>query len=161
MSTDFMARAKQAIELKDYLNAEKFCNEQILLDPSDTEALRLKAFATSMLGALEQAIQAIDGAIATTSASPEPADFFDRGRWLLELGRLSESISDFSTVIDLSERYEDSYYLESAYLHRAVANRRAEKKREAISDLQQVSQDCACFALGKVHTKEALMSELT
>jgi tetratricopeptide (TPR) repeat protein len=156
-----MAKAKHATDLKDYLNVEKYCNEQLLLDPSDTEALRLKAFATSMRGALEQAIQAIDGAIAVTSGSPEPSDYFDRGRWLLELGRLSESISAFSKVIDLSERHEDSYYLESAYLHRAVAYGRAEKRREAISDLQQVSQDCACFALGKIHTKEALISELT
>jgi tetratricopeptide (TPR) repeat protein len=155
-----MTKARRAIDRKDYTAGEQYCNEQLLNDPLNTDALRLKAFATSMRGALEEAIQAIAKVIEITSGSPESADYFDQGRWLLEVGRIGESISAFSRVVELSKTYDDSYYLSSAYLHRAVAYHRAAQKEMATSDLQHVSHDCSCYALGSIHTRETLLSEM-
>jgi tetratricopeptide (TPR) repeat protein len=160
LSEKVLSRAEEAADRKDYQFAEQLCDELLALEPMNTGALRLKAFALAMRQDLTSAIDVSNSLIEADSKKSEPSDYFDRGRWLLETGRFNEAIADFSKVIELCEQYEDNYYLDAALLYRAIGHVSNSQGSQAIADLTGVDQDSSAFALGKVYTKDSILAEL-
>jgi tetratricopeptide (TPR) repeat protein len=153
--------AEQAARSNDYVAAEKYCKEHLATSPSDKKGLRLLALIYSLSRRHEEAIMAVSEVIALSEDKSEPSDYFNRGRWNLEKGAFADAVSDFSAVIELCARYSDDYYLEAAYLHRAVAFAQMGSKAEAQEDLKQVDDECQAFALGRLFSKPALSATLS
>lgn len=153
--------AERAAKSKDYVAAEKYCKEYLAASPTDREGLRLLAFIYSLGRRYDEAVMTVSEVIALSESKPEPSDYFNRGRWNLERGSVTDAVSDFSAVIDLCRHYSDEYYLEAAYLHRAVAFAQKGSRAEAQEDLKQVGDECQAFAIGKLFSKSALSATLS
>lgn len=149
-------QAEQAARANDYATAEKYCKEHLGAFPSDRKALRLLAFIFSLDRRHDDAIATVSEVIALSADKSEPSDYFNRGRWHLERRNFAASVEDFSKVIELCGFYKDDYYLEAAYLHRAIALRHMGANTEATRDLSHIGDECQTFALGKLFSKATL-----
>ena len=155
-----LRKAEHSVELGDHAAAEKYCKEYLSLNPSDKEGLRLLAFVYALARSHDEAIAFATQVIQLSADKPEPSDYTDRGRWRLAIGDYIGACADFSEVVALSERYKDEYYLEAAYMHRAISLARQGMVSAAEKDLEFVSDDCEVFALGELISKAALLERL-
>jgi hypothetical protein len=157
---DLLVRAKKAAKLNDLAAAKKYCDEHISQFPLDKKGLRLLAFVCSLSHQYGQALEKISEVISLSGNNAEPADYFNRGRWLLAISDFSGGAADFAKVIQLCEFYKDNYYLEDAYLCRAIAFSKANLVKEALEDLCHVGDDYKTFVIGKLYSKAELSAYL-
>lgn len=148
--------AEQAAKSNDYGAAEKYCKDHLGVFPSDKKGLRLLAFIYSLDHRYDKAIETVSEVIALSGEKSEPSDYFNRGRWRLEQRDFYDAVSDFSAVIRLCGLYKDDYYLEAAYLHRAIAFMQTGSNTEAREDLSRIDDECQAFTLGKLFSKTTL-----
>jgi tetratricopeptide (TPR) repeat protein len=156
---DLLALAERAAKLNDYGLAEKYCNAHLEQFPTDKTALRLLAFIHALERNFDRAVAIVSDVLVQSGKSVEPSDHFNRGRWLLERGRVADAVADFSTVIELCDEYEEDYLLESAYLYRAIAYMQMGSVSAAKKDLSRVGDQCQTFALGQLVSKASLSVE--
>lgn len=69
----------------------------------------------------------------------EPHYYFIRGWYRLLSNRLDDAVADFSTVIELSDKFNSNYYRDPAYLGRADAHLRLGRIDDAIADCGQIA----------------------
>ena len=124
--------------------------------PSNSKVWRLRAYIFARTGNLENAVSDLTRAIEL--ASPEPAHYFDRGRYKLKLSDVAGAIADFSRGIELCDEYRDDYYRESLYFMRADALLKSGKRNEAKADLRQVRDGFTLWTT-ELRSKEALLTE--
>jgi len=131
----------ESVRRRDYNRALRLCNEIIAENPRLSDGFRERAFVHGHMKRMEDAIRDSTRAIELDLEEhdlEEPADYFRRGYDRIAMGAYEEAIRDFSRVIELCEKYSNSYYAEPAYQHRAYAYLRTGACRKAI-------EDCHCF----------------
>jgi tetratricopeptide (TPR) repeat protein len=136
--------------------ASQMAAELVRENPTEARAWLLSGRISGRLGKYERAINEISRAIEISD--PEPANFFDRGRYFLRLMRFAEAESDFSIALELCDKYEDDYYRETLHFFRADARVRMGRKQGAREDLTRVSDGFALWTT-ELRTKEALLTE--
>jgi tetratricopeptide (TPR) repeat protein len=157
---NLLIRAEKLAKSKNYESAIQSCIDYLTLVPADREGLRLLAFIYSLKRDYNNAINVISEVIELCEDNPEPCDHFNWGRWALEERDFKQAASSFLKVIELCKRYEDNYYLESAYLFYAVALVELSLTNKAIEALSHISDECGGFAMGKVLSKVDLLKQL-
>jgi tetratricopeptide (TPR) repeat protein len=124
--------------------------------PDEPKVWHMLAFVHSMYDDM-------DGAIAAMTrmkevSPPEPAIFFDRGRYEQRRGNLEAALADFTAGIALCEKLRADYYLESLYFFRADVLVALGRKAEALADLEHVKDDCVLWTT-ELRSKFALLTE--
>lgn len=161
ISDDSLRLAEQAIQTKDYSSAMRHCDDHLSLSPLDKSGLRLKAHIFALSRDFNSAVRTLDEVINLSGDKPEPHDFFSRGRGKLSRRNFTDATFDFSEAIRLCSVYADDYYLESAFLHRAICFIHLMAHAKARDDLVHVGDECRTYILGKLYSKPELLSHLT
>lgn len=149
---DLLAEAKRHFERGDTEESLSACLAHLSSYPGDPAAIRLKANLFGMEGRLIEAVEAINQVIELVAPS-EPCDYFYRGRWLLKNGQTEDACADFRRVIDLSAKYNDTYYAETAHLHLAYAHAMRGDKALARRSLSHIGEECATSVNDSLVTK--------
>ena len=156
---DLLSRAKRHFELEETEQALTACLSYLDSHPDDTTALRLKANIFAVEGRLMEAVETINKVLELTT-SAEPCDYFYRGRWLLRNGHTRESCTDFDKVVELSLKYGDAYYLDTARLHLAYSQVILGQKSQAKDTLSLIDEDCTTSINDSIVDKNRLLKML-
>ena len=124
--------------------------------PLEPKVWSLRAYIFARMGNIANAVSDLTRTIDL--ASPEPAHFFDRGRYRLNLGDAPGAAADFSRGIELCNEYGNDYYRESLHFMRAEALVKAGNRRGALADLKQVRDGFTLWTT-ELRSKEALLAE--
>lgn len=153
-------RLKQAVkcsERKNYSEALKLCCEVISEDPSDPSGYRERSHIYALMNQMERAIHDIDHVIRLRPE--EPAHYFTRGRWQLDVDEFAQAVKDLTKVIELSVFYGDDYYMEMARFFRAEALLRLGRYEEALADCEQVRDEVQTYIHPRVKSKGDIVEE--
>lgn len=112
--------------------ALQICNNIISEFPDYYEGYEKRSYIFHQMGDHENAFKDIEEVIRIVPG--EPAPFFKRGRWKLNLGLYNEAIDNFTKVID----FGSDYFIDAAYFFRAIANFYIKKYEKALSDCDNV-----------------------
>jgi len=93
-----------------------------------------------------RAIVDITAALAITPR--DPGLYYVRGGWHFSIQNWQEAIDDQTRVIELEKELDHSYYLETAYFHRAVSLAQLDKFEEALSDCEHLDDDFITYLDG-------------
>jgi len=148
--------SKASLESGNTEQAMEQCLAYLSTEPDDVVALRLYATLCGMKSDLSKAIEII-GKVISLNALEEPCDYFYRGRWRIKTGQLDGAIRDFGRVIEICQENKNSYYLEDAYLHQAIAFFYQENREKTVSALSHVSDDCRTSINGVVFSKSYIV----
>jgi tetratricopeptide (TPR) repeat protein len=140
-----------------YEKALGICNQYINDQLDEREGYKQRSLVLARMNNYEDAIRDLNRLIE--SGSEEPDDFFTRGCYSLEIGNQGDAIDDFTMVIKIEDKYSLSYYTESAYFYRAVANLMAKFYRNTIEDCEKVRDGFRVYVLGQIRTKEGIIEE--
>jgi tetratricopeptide (TPR) repeat protein len=116
----------------------------------------LLAYAHARRGSAEDAI--VDIARAIELSPLEIGLYFERGRYLLKLGRHRQAVDDFDRALNFCEQQQNDYYRESLFFMRADALSKLDRKAAALVDLSNVRDDFALWTT-ELRTKQALLAE--
>lgn len=102
----------------------------------------------------KEALRSLSKAI---TLSPEGIFYFQRGRYNLTLGNVSEAIIDFNYALS-TDNYNDITFTQELYFHRAEALIKLKKKQEALSDIAHIPDGYQTWT-SKLRSKADLLSE--
>ena len=158
MSEDYQDELKQISKLKEqrkYDQALDIVNELLIYEPDFFRLFHEKAKIYSLQRKWCLAIELVGQAI---NLNPnEPMLYFSRARWLIQNQEFFEAHDDLSKLIALEHRFEDSYYLESAYFFRALASSYLGDYKSVMQDCNHVRDDYSTYIIGKSHSKGSLV----
>ena len=135
-------QARDLFRQQEFNQSFVVCVDYLTENPGNFEAIRLKAKLLSMRDDLWAAIDEITVLLAENDR-PELCDFFYRGRWLLRIGSIAQSCSDFQKVIELGSLYNFNFYAEDAHLHLAFAKTKLGDKIGAEIHLKFLNSESA------------------
>lgn len=129
-------QAKRLAKTDDIESALKILDELIERNPERPDIWATRAEVrrrNDSNGAEQDLTRAID------LQAGEPHYYFIRGWYRLRSNRLGAAVEDFSTAIELSDKFNSNYYREPAYLARAEAQLRLGRFDAAVADCERVA----------------------
>lgn len=128
-------QAKRLARSDDIESALEILDDLIASNPGSPEIWAARAHvraAEDRVAAERDLTRAID------LNNSEPHYYFTRGWYRLKLNQLDGAVADFSTTIELSDKFDSDYYRDPAYLARAEAQLRLGHIDEAVADCERV-----------------------
>ncbi len=116
---------------------------------------KAKVFAHQMIWV--EAIECVSVAIQLNEN--EPMLYFSRARWFVQSQRFHEAHDDLTQLIELENKLNDTYYIESAYFFRALASSYLGNYEDVLNDCDNVRDDYSIYILNKPHCKSNLVSD--
>ncbi|MCI5157119.1 MAG: hypothetical protein D3906_01530 [Candidatus Electrothrix sp. AUS1_2] len=155
---DILEQARVFMNKKDYTKAIDLCTSVILYNPDVIDGWRLRSQLYELYCKYELAISDISKTIEF--GYEEPADYFRRGRYYLDIQEYKSAISDFTQVIFFSEQSENYYYYESAFFFRAESLLRECRYEEALMDCEQVSDNFSLYIRPNVRSIRDILTDI-
>lgn len=115
--------------------AIQVANELISIEPSDHRAYRARALLLFEMKKYIEAFKDLDFVVELCANSPAP--YFERAACNLELGKDELVIEDIDVVI----KFQDAFFLKSAYAYRAIASMN-------LGNLQDAKAACSKLPVG-------------
>lgn len=131
-------------------------NDFLAVHANNPAAYRAKAMALAAQGDYPKAIKSIRVAIDLHAEVPA-CHYVELGEYLLEDGAFVEAFDALTTAIDLIAKSQDSYYLTTALIARAVASYKANKPELTGVDLPAIGDDASTYCAGEIWTKKKLV----
>lgn len=154
-----IADGRRLMEARRYEEALRLSNELLASHPDSIEPYFRRAL---VLWALKQPNAAMDDLTSAISKSDdEPALFFFRGMWRIEMGFVEAGIEDMDKTIALEAQTESAYYSGSARLCRAVGYRNQGDTELALRELDSLNDSTTTYLVGRVWNLAALRQELS
>ena len=151
-----VAKAKQLARAGDGTAAIALADEVIHRYPLKIEGWMVRGLVHELGDEYELAARDITRAIELNSL--EPHLYYSRGRYFFYLGDDHRAADDFSQGLRLSEFHKNDYYREELLFWRAEAFLRLGRKKEALEDLANVSDDFTSWTY-KLRTKQDLLRD--
>jgi tetratricopeptide (TPR) repeat protein len=129
-------KAKQLEQSNDIESALKVLDELIANNPERPDIWATRAGIRRKIDS-DGADQDLTRAINLQAG--EPHYYFIRGWFRLLSDRPDVAVADFSTVIELSDKFNSDYYRDPAYLGRAEAHLRLGRINEAVADCELIA----------------------
>lgn len=123
--------------------------------PRNAKVWSLRSYVYTLLKRYADAVQDVTEAISIDPS--ETAYYFNRGRYLVDLKRYKESVSDFSRGIELCDIYSNDYYRQTLHFLRAFAYLKIGEKEAAMNDLTCVKIDDFAIWVDGLVSKEQLL----
>ncbi len=146
-------------EKKQYSEALDIVNSVISENPEWFKGYHVKAKVYARQKLWNDAVDTVDEAIRLNKN--EPMLYFSRARWLIQSHLFYEAVNDLTCLIELEEKLNDTYYLESAYFFRALASSYLGNYEDVLADCDKVRDDYSMYTLNKPHSKVDLVSLAT
>lgn len=151
---DTLKRAAQLAERREYSAALQLCDNLLLEDPANADALRGRAFILARMDRLREAIT--DMLAATHLAPLVPNDAFFLGYWSADLGDAPRAIEFLTSVVKHEVLQGKDYFSETAKFYRASAYIDNGQPQYALYDLADVRADFQTFLKDKIVTRAEL-----
>ncbi|MGH1375978.1 MAG: tetratricopeptide repeat protein [Alphaproteobacteria bacterium] len=145
-------------ERKRYVEAHNLCDGAIRDDECDYRAYHNKAKLFARERKWEEAFSLIDKAI---SINKEPVFFFNKARWLLELGYFDNVIECAESGIQVGIDNSYYYYEESLYLLKAYSELQLNLIDDCLTSLKNVRGEVSIRIDRKMCSKEDIVSSIS
>ncbi|NIS08084.1 MAG: tetratricopeptide repeat protein [Candidatus Dadabacteria bacterium] len=159
--TDINILLKRVIthsDRKEYKAAMDLCNEIISEFPDNPQGYRKRAVIFEITKRTNYAISDITKAISIDPSYPH--DYFNRGRWNLEVGKLEESLGDLTALIKIEVERDSIYYLKTAYFLRAECYLQMGLYDKAIEDCNKLSPGFSLWVCSGMKSKEDILRDI-
>ena len=154
-----MENVDRLVKMRRYAEVISLCSNLLDEFPERFEPNFRRAHAWLATGRAELAIDDLTAAIGKNSS--EPALFFFRGRWRIELRLVPEGIQDLSESISLERELNSDYYLTSSRLSRAVGYYLIEDLVSASAELSDLPEDATTFLAGRLWKSGDLLKKIS
>ena len=152
---DLILEAKKLAKADNCKMAITLANQLVKENPNEMKVWSLRGYLHARMGKYSLAAEDITQAIAINAM--EPCLFHSRGRYLFSSGDSQAALDDFSRGLELCAHHGDDYYREDLHFWRAEVLIRLDRKKAAIVDLEQVSEDYTMWTT-ELRTKAALLA---
>jgi tetratricopeptide (TPR) repeat protein len=153
-----LADVRRLTETRRYEEALRLSTELIAAHPDSTAARFRRALVFWALKQPDAAMNDLTSAISKSNG--EPALFYFRGMWRIEMGLVAAGIEDMDKTITLEAQTESTYYSGSARLCRAVGYCHQGDTELALCELDGLSDSTTTYLVGRVWNVAALRHEL-
>jgi tetratricopeptide (TPR) repeat protein len=149
-----LKRVKRLAAERRHVEEEALCTELIGRFPTAFEPLFSRAHAKWILRDHSNAIQDLTKAIQLNPA--EPALFYFRGVWSVELTEYADGIADLARAVALDEALGSSYYARDAHFVQAIGHVFLGQFEQAEQECKAVSARATSFICGSIWTYDRL-----
>ena len=132
------------------------CNLIIESYPEDFRGYHKRSKVYARFQNWQSALDDID--IVIGYKSNEPAHYFSKARWELELEDYSSAVFSFKKVIELENYFNDQYYLESTYFYLAIVSFYLNNPADVKEFCSKVREDFSLPFKDKLFSRVSLMS---
>lgn len=129
-------------------DVERVCTSSISEFPDRFEFFYHRAQARAILGKIALAIEDVSAAIKLNPG--EPALFYFRGIWRIEVGLFREAVEDFAQTIRGEQALGGAYYGRSACLASGVGHLLSGNLREAASCVEGLGEGAGIYLRGRM-----------